>query len=201
MKPILTIAFLFCTQLGAQQVLVEAESFTGLGGWSLDQQYMDQMGSPFLLAHGLGKPVADAQTEVSLPAAGRYRIWVRSRDWVARWKVAGAPGRFHLLVDGAPLAKTFGVEGEAWHWQDGGTVRATAQKVRLALHDLTGFDGRCDAIVLSQDVNWRPPEGTALAEFRRRQLPMQGRTEDAGNYDLVVVGGGMAGITSAVAAA
>jgi len=30
---------------------------------------------------------------------------------------------------------------------------------------------------------------------------MQGRTEDAGSFDLVVVGGGMAGITSAVAAA
>ncbi len=201
MKPILTIALFFCTHLGAQQVLVEAESFTALGGWSLDQQYMDQMGSPFLLAHGLGKPVADARTEISLPTAGRYRIWVRSRDWVARWKVPGAPGKFQLLVDDAPLATTFGAEGEAWHWQDGGTVRTTGLKVRLALHDLTGFDGRCDAIVFSPDVNWRPPEGSALAEFRRKQLPMQGRTEDAGNYDLVVVGGGMAGITSAVAAA
>lgn len=39
-------------------VLVEAESFNEKGGWVLDQQFMDQMGSPFLLAHGLGKPGA-----------------------------------------------------------------------------------------------------------------------------------------------
>ena len=198
---ILPVALCCCAPLGAQQVLVEAESFADLGGWSLDQQYMDQMGSPFLLAHGLGKAVADARTEVALPAAGRYRVWVRTRDWVAHWKVAGAPGKFQLLVDGAPLAATFGTEGEPWHWQDGGVVRVAGKKAALALHDLTGFDGRCDAVLLSADLGWKPPEGAALAEFRRKSLPLQGRVEEAGNFDLVVVGGGMAGITSAVAAA
>ena len=44
----------------ADTLLVEAEQFSMLGGWDLDQQSMDQMGSPYLLAHGLGKPVADA---------------------------------------------------------------------------------------------------------------------------------------------
>ena len=53
----------------AQTVLVEAEGFAELGGWFVDQQYMDQMGSPVLLAHGLGVPVADATTTVTLPAA------------------------------------------------------------------------------------------------------------------------------------
>ena len=45
-------------------VLVEAESFEVKGGWVLDQQFIDQMGSPFLMAHGMGKPVADASTSV-----------------------------------------------------------------------------------------------------------------------------------------
>ena len=36
-------------------VLVEAESFNEKGGWVLDQQFMDQMGSPFLFRKkGLG---------------------------------------------------------------------------------------------------------------------------------------------------
>jgi hypothetical protein len=200
-RPIFAIAFLCSVPLGAQQVLLEAESFSELGGWSIDQQYMDQMGSPFLLAHGLGVPVADARTEVQLPGAGRYRIWVRTRDWVAHWKVPGAPGKFQLLVDGAPLNVTFGTEGEAWHWQDGGVARIAGKKASLALHDLTGFDGRCDAVLLSRDLNWTPPDGAALDAFRRKQLPADGRAEDAGSFDLVVVGGGMAGITSAVAAA
>ena len=43
-------------------VLVEAEQFADLGGWVVDQQFMDQMGSPYLLAHGLGVPVRDATT-------------------------------------------------------------------------------------------------------------------------------------------
>ena len=41
-------------------VLVEVESLAEKGGWVVDQQFMDQMGSPYLLAHGLGVPVPDA---------------------------------------------------------------------------------------------------------------------------------------------
>ena len=41
-------------------VFVEAESFAHPGGWQLDTQFIQQMGSPYLLAHGLGKPVEDA---------------------------------------------------------------------------------------------------------------------------------------------
>ena len=39
----------------AQSVLVEAESFYSHGGWKLDTQFFDTMGSPYLLAHGLGR--------------------------------------------------------------------------------------------------------------------------------------------------
>ena len=51
-------------------VLVEAESFRDKGGWAVDQQFMDQMGSPYLIAHGMGKPVADAVTTVEFPETG-----------------------------------------------------------------------------------------------------------------------------------
>jgi len=46
-----------------QTVLVEAEQFENPGGWVRDAQFMDEMGSPYLLAHGLGVPVEDAATE------------------------------------------------------------------------------------------------------------------------------------------
>ena len=103
-------------------VFLEAEGFADHGGWELDQQSMDQMGSPYLLAHGLGIPVADAVTTVAFPSAGTYRVWVRTRDWVAPWNAPGAPGKFQLIIDGKPLAETFGTEGAEWHWHDGGTV-------------------------------------------------------------------------------
>jgi hypothetical protein len=59
-------------------VLVEAENFKTLGGWVVDQQFMDQMGSSYLLAHGLGVPVTNAVTEIVVPEAGVYRVWVRT---------------------------------------------------------------------------------------------------------------------------
>lgn len=60
--------------LHAASLLVEAESFTEKGGWVVDQQFMDLMGSPYLLAHGLGSPVENASTNVQLPENGTYYI-------------------------------------------------------------------------------------------------------------------------------
>ena len=64
----------------AVEVLVEAEGFADRGGWVVDQQFIDVMGSPYLLAHGMGRPVANARTTVEFPATGTYRVWVRTKD-------------------------------------------------------------------------------------------------------------------------
>lgn len=192
-------------------VLIEAEGFADTGGWTVDQQSMDQMGSPYLLAHGLGRPVADATSAADFPGAGEYRVWVRTRDWVAPWKAAdtppamraeGAPGAFRLAVDGKDLAATFGTQGAEWHWQDGGVVRIGSTSVTLALRDLTGFAGRCDAILFrTQDAPPPPDGGPELERLRRALSGQPEEPADAGSYDLVVVGGGMAGCCAAVSAA
>jgi hypothetical protein len=185
-----------------QTVLVEAEAFDALGGWVADTQVMDQMGSPFLMAHGLGRPVADAVTRVAVPAAGAYRVLARTRDWTAPWGAKEPPGRFQLAVNGRPLPTVFGTQGDPWHWQPGGTVELPQGEVTLALKDLTGFNGRCDAIVLTTDPGFMPPnEGEALARFRRQALGYPERPEDGGTFDLVVVGGGIAGTCAAISAA
>jgi hypothetical protein len=163
---------------------------------------MDIMGSPYLLAHGLGEPVTNATGRVSLPAAGEYRIWVRTRDWVAPWKAPGAPGRFQVLVEGKPLTTMFGTEGAQWHWQDGGVIEVANQTPSIALHDLTGFEGRCDAILFCRDTKFVPPDGgPALEALRGELLKWSRKPEEGGKYDLVVVGGGIAGSAAAVSAA
>ncbi|MCP4092071.1 MAG: FAD-dependent oxidoreductase [Planctomycetes bacterium] len=162
---------------------------------------MDLMGSPFLLAHGMGRPVEDATTHVQFDEPGVYRLWVRTRDWVAPWNAPGAPGRFQLLLNGQAVETTFGTEGNAWHWQDGGEVRVGSQ-MDLALHDLTGFEGRCDAVMFSKDLAYQPPhDGSMLASLRLQLLGLPAEPTVSPVYDLVVVGGGVAGTSAAVTAA
>ena len=188
--------------VSAAQFLVEAESFAERGGWSLDTQFIELMGSPYLLAHGLGTPVADATTTVKVPAAGSYRVFVRTKDWVARWKAAGAPGKFQVLVAGQPLKETFGTQGAEWFWHDGGTVALPAGETQLALHDLTGFEGRCDAIFFTTDATATPPnESAPLTAWRRERLGLPAQPAAVGSFDLVVVGGGYGGMGAAISAA
>src|SRR3954467_8852716 len=171
MKKFALLALLISTASVAaaatDHVLVEAESFENPGGWVLDTQFIEIMGSPYLLAHGLGVPVKDATTTVPVPSAGSYHVGVRTKDWVARWKAPGTPGRFQLLIAGKPLAPEFGTTGADWFWQDGGKIELPAGKVALALHDLTGFDGRCDAIFLSKSET-APPNDASLAAWRNQ---------------------------------
>ena len=67
----------------ASALMIECESFTNKGGWTLDPSSMGEMGSSYLMAHGYGVPVKDASTEFSVERTGRYRVMVRTRNWVS----------------------------------------------------------------------------------------------------------------------
>ena len=177
---------------------LEAESFAQKGGWSVDQQFTFEMGSPYLIAHGMGQPVEDASTIVKFPAKGKYHIWVRTYNWTSPWSEGEGPGAFKLSVDGSEFRTTLGTQGEEWMWQYVGSAKVGAE-AEVKLHDLKGFDGRCDAIWFSNDKNAVPPtDADALAQFREQQLGKQIREV---KYQFVVVGGGVAGICASVAAA
>ncbi len=189
------------SHIEAADLLVEAESFEGRGGWQLDTQFIREMGSPYLLAHGLGRPVEDAVAQVKFPQPGKYRVFVRTKDWVARWQAPGQPGKFQLLINGQPLKETFGTRGDEWFWHDGGIVEIDEVSVQLALHDLTGFDGRCDAIYFSTEGTAPPNTSEPLADWRRKQLGLSAVASRREGYDLVVIGGGYAGMGAAISAA
>lgn len=195
------VACLFAPPAHADQILVEAESFEKHGGWSLDTQFIQNMGSPYLIAHGIGKSVEDATTVVTFPKTGTYRVFVRTKDWVARWKAPGQPGRFQVLLDGKPLGTTFGTTGADWNWQPGGAVDISTPRVTLSLRDLTGFDGRCDAILFTTDETPPPNENGILPDWRRKLLGLKAEPTLKDGYDLVVVGGGYSGMGAALSAA
>ncbi len=182
--------------------LVEAERFSQRGGWQVDTQFIESMGSPYLLAHGLGQPVADAETMLTIAKGGAHRVWVRTLDWSERLGRAEGAGRFAVSIDGARIGGELGRGAARWHWEWVGETTLPAGSVTLALHDLTGFDGRVDALLLSDDPAFTPPEATTLEERTHWNIDgATGAVEEAGPFDLVVVGGGYGGLGAAVSAA
>lgn len=199
----LLFLLLWLPNLQAEDSLfVEAEAFAERGGWSVDSQFILNMGSAYLMAHGLGTPVEDAVTEVTFPSTGTYHLHVRTKDWVARWEAPGKPGKFQISVDGTRNETIFGSKGADWSWHDGGTVEITSPQSTLRIIDLTGFNGRCDALYFTKDPRETPPgEGQALFEFRRKKLGLPAVPPTKGPYDLVVVGGGYSGLGASISAA
>ena len=188
--------------MAQKPIWIEAEDFKNPGGWVIDQQSIDQIGSSYLLAHGIGVPCKNAVTEVGFQKTGRYHVWVRTRNWAAAPVRSQSAGRFTLEINGQVLDSIFGQDKPEWNWHYGGAVEIQKLKTEVSLHDLTGFDGRCDAIVFStnKDLISHQSEETLLG-WRKKAVCFPKAPGKSGQFDLVVVGGGVAGITASVSAA
>ena len=191
----------------AELILLECEQFKNLGGWSIDSQFIDEMGSSYLLAHGLGRPVADATTTFDVKEAGRYNVYVRTKNWVWKWLPQGrgravGAGAFKLSVNGVKLPNLLGWQGMGeWLWVKADDVTLKAGVNTLAICDVNGFDGRCDAVCFTTAVM----SGRELEAMREGREDNKRTTTRSGlaveRSDLVVVGGGIAGICTAISAA
>jgi hypothetical protein len=202
-KSVLIAFFLLPGMLYSQQesLFIEAENFSNKGGWVVDQQFMEIMGSSYLMAHGLGVPVADAETPAEFPSSGEYSVFVRTYNWTSPWHEGEGPGKFQLLVNGISAGEVLGASGSEWLWQDAGKVIVSDRQVTISLRDLTGFNGRVDALFFTKEGTPPPNTLAALDKFRKKQLNIPRDPEKAGEFDLVVIGGGIAGTTAAISAA
>ncbi|HKL60345.1 MAG TPA: FAD-dependent oxidoreductase [Sphaerochaeta sp.] len=176
-------------------------SFEDYGGWVLDTQFVPLMGCPYLLAHGLGKPVKDASTKVLFPETGIYYLKVYTSNWVSPWNKEYSPGRFTISLNDSTLATEFGNHKGLWDWEDGGQVKIEDLSVKVVLQDLTGFEGRCGYLYFSTDKNSVPPtEPKQLFAFYQHSLGIK-TTVLQDVFDMVVVGGGIAGMCAALSSA
>lgn len=189
-------------------LMVLATRFDDLGDWTVEQQFVLQMGSSYLLAHGIGEPLKkDARTRIKIEKDGVYTLWVRTKNWTAFWSEGKTPGIFQVKVDGKADEAEFGLgcpgatraERAAWYWQKGGEWELKAGDHELALHDLTGLDGRADAILLTTAREVPGDSLDAYKALRAELLPTP--VEDKGSFDFVIVGAGMSGLCAAIAAA
>jgi len=199
---ILATVLILAVTLGAENIedviWLEAESFSDTGGWSNDSQHVDLMGSPYLLATGVGKPVKDAATTAEVSVPGIYRLWVRCKDWLPEYH----PGLFQVLIDGNTSNATFGKAGtDAWQWIDGGAFDLKKGEIEIRLRDLNGWWGRCDAVVIAGGGFKPANDRTDLAQQRLEYCGVSSKIMDMGAYDVVVVGGGPSGLGAAISAA
>ncbi|WP_136078427.1 FAD-dependent oxidoreductase [Pontiella desulfatans] len=178
---------------------IDAEDFDEYGGWWMDTQFVPQMGSPYLLAAGVGTPVENAKTTVAVPESGQYRLWVRTKNWFG---YRHAPGRFAVSVNGARSKTTFGTrEQRAWVWQDGGTFELDKGDATLELEDLSGWYGRCDALILTKDPAFVPKQEQKDYLPMRKEMVGTVPVQEMGHFDFIVVGAGVAGCNAAISAA
>lgn len=180
-------------------VLIEAESLKNRGGWVVDTASMEVRHSAYLMAHGMGKPVEDAYDEIYIPANAHYRIWSLTRDWTAVWNIADSAGKYEIRIDGVALSSTLGTNGAEWSWQFAGELYLPKGMHTITLHDLTGFNGRCDAIYIT-DSDEQPSSRVEDIDALRQALNWKAVEVNEKIYDLIIVGGGVAGICTALAA-
>ena len=177
---------------------LEAEGFADYGDWRLDTQFTHKMGSAYLLAVGVLKPINAARTTVRIPSAGTWRVWARTKDWLPEF----SPGKFAVEVAGKRSGTLGASRREGWMWEKAGDFALNAGACDVKLVDLTGAMTRCDALLFTTDLSYVPPEEPkALAAERQRLTGDGDKIADGGAFDLVVVGAGPGGLGAALAAA
>jgi hypothetical protein len=202
MKPLLLVALLCSSLIRAETFVVEAEQFSQKGGWMVDTQFIESVGSPYLIAHGMGKPVANATTTSTVPADGSYTVWVRTIDWTKRLNRTEGGGTFSLMVNGRKIGGELGKGNAEWAWIKAGAVDLKKGDAEIGLQDIKGYNGRVDAILFSSDAGYTPPRNVMLEDRIAWKIPgTPQEIGDAGKFDLVVVGGGYGGLGAAISAA
>ena len=187
-----------CREVEKGFLWLEAEAFSDYGGWEIDTQFVHKMGSAYLITKGVLKPLTPAKTDVVVPSSGTWRAWVRTKDWLPEF----SPGKFALEVDGK-RSGALGVSRKAgWRWEKAGDFTLSAGRTSVALVDLAGGFARCDAVLLTTNLGYVPPDGgEGLEAARRRLLGADPTVADGGEYDVVVVGAGPGGLGASLAAA
>lgn len=99
---------------------IDAAEFKNKGGWKLETQFVRAVGQSYLIACDIpGEPVSDATAEFDVKENGKYRIFVRTKNW----KYSEAPGRFNVIVDGKDLPAVCGkMPTQSWYWEIAGDI-------------------------------------------------------------------------------
>ena len=112
----------------------------------------------------------------------------------------GARTAVSVSAEAVTASSVYGAQRAARFAVDGSGLSADG-RVRVALKDLDGFEGRVDALWFTQGADRPPDDAAKLAAWRALAKGETAEPDDVETADLVVVGGGIAGTAAAIAAA
>jgi hypothetical protein len=151
------LAALFATAtlaLAADAIRIEAENLEIPGGWASGRGGGPAAGA--VLETGPSKDVAPAGGAVRIPSAGKWRLWVRAKDFPDY-----LPGTrfFSIRLGDRTSPVRFGRHGragmEGWEWEDGGLFDLAAGPLLIVAGETSTPYARFDCLVLARDP-YRP---------------------------------------------
>lgn len=182
-----------------QKIWIDALSFENKGGFMPDTQFVREMGQGYLLANGVGTPVEPASTYFTVNTDGKYRIFIRTKNWNNEY----TPDGIVVSVDGVKSEHICAeMHSQGWYWEIAGDFELCKGTHIIEVADTKGWFGRFAAVIITNDYDFTPsPEIKRMYRQRWEMLGIKPETEFLGEFDFAVVGGGVAGVVSAIAAA
>lgn len=182
-----------------EKLWIDAPEFDTYGGFVLETQFVREMGQAYLMANGVGVPVAPATAKFTVTEGGYYRVYIRTKNWCPEH----TPDGLVVEVDGVRAGRASGeMHVRDWYFEVGGDFCLTPGAHVLKIHDTRGWFARFSCVVITNDYDFTPAkDGRAWKQQRAEIKGLAAGTRDMGLYDLIVVGGGVGGIVAAITAA
>jgi len=180
-------------------IWIDALEFDHYGGFMKDTQFVGEMGQGYLLADGVGQPVAPAVTKFTIRENGYHRFHIRTKNWC----VGFDPDGLQIAVDDVLSPHISGImQISGWYFEVAADFDLCAGEHELKVYDTTGWCGRFADIIITNDYDFTPaPEVKKMKSQRAKIKGICAAVTEHGGYDLVVAGSGAAAVAAAIAAA
>lgn len=181
------LAMVLCvTAAEAKTFLLRAVDVEMQGGWRYTKDPTQKGGREFLFADGttFRTPAAAA---VEIPHAGKWRVWVRSKDFAgdrpgSRW--------FSVRLGETKLERKFGTHGQegenGWAWENGGELDLTAGPLLVVLGEACKHSARFESILFTDNLGYTP-EGVSW-ELKKERAKVVRLEKPEGAEEIVSAG-------------
>ena len=181
-----------------QKIWIDALEFENYGGFVKETQFVREMGQGYLLADGVGEPVAPASTTFCTEHGGMFRFFIRTKNWCTEY----SPDGLIIAVDGIKSGHISGkMHSLGWYFEIAADFKLSAGKHKLEVFNTDGWFARFSSVLITDDYSFFPSKETEVWQEERKKIRNCENDVTKYEFDCIVVGGGAAGITAAIAAA